>query len=326
MMLILAACSSNGGEESAISTPNSSPRLTADYNDALPVQSQLAVGTLQLEDTDLAVDETQAAEILPLWRALQSLSNSDTTADAEVTAVVNQIQNMMKPEQISAIAEMQLTQESLTALIEDGTLSFGRGGGFGDETTNATTGGFAPPGDLPAGALGGGPGGGPGGGGFAGGGPGDGGGFPGGGFDGGQANLSEDDIATRQAGFESGGAGGFQDQAMTNAVIMLLETKTGEASEPVDPFADIWAILNEATGLTTEEIQTQTAAGQTLAELIVINGGDVETVKAELITALQESPLTQREDFDLETYVTDMLTNSGNNPGDNPDTNSGNND
>lgn len=300
LVLVLAACGGDGAAETAVSntTTSDSPRLTADYKDALLVQSQLAVGTLQLEQTDLAVDETEAAALLPLWRALQSLGSSDTTAEAELTAVLNQIQNTMTPEQISAIAAMALTQESLTALIEDGTLSLGRGAGGGNSTSSAS--GFAPPGGLPPGALGGGSGGGPGGG-------------MGGGMGGGQgqADMSEDDLATRQAARESGT---FQNQAMTGAVVRLLENKTGEASEmPAgeDPFAALWDVLTEATGLSIEEIQTQTTAGKTLAELIETNGGDVEALKADLIEALQDSPIAQRQDMDLETYVDNMLTNSG---------------
>ncbi len=311
---LLAACGGSDGE-TAVSTDSgsalssSSPKLTADYDDALPVQSQLAVGTLQLEETDLAVDETLAAQILPLWQALQSLDSSETTAEAEITAVLNQIQNTMQPEQINAIADMQLTQASMTALIEDGTLAFGRGGfGSNNAADSAISGGFAPPGGIP------------GGGGF-GGGPG--GGIPGGGFGGGQgqANLSEDDIATRQAARESGGSGGFQDRVLTGAVIRLLETKTGVASEqPADPFAPMWDVLTEATGLTIEEIQAQTADGKTLAEIIEAGGGDVAAVTTGLIAALQDSPIAQRQD--VETYVTNMLTNAASGaPGDPPDNN-----
>lgn len=292
---LLAACGGEGAVETAVTSTTGSPRLTADYNNALPIQSQLAVGTLQLEASDLAVDEAEAAELLPLWRALQSLSSSDTTAEMELTAVLNQIQNTMQPEQVSAIAGMKLTQESLTALIEDGTLALGRGAGSGTGNSNSTAGGFGPPGGLPPGALGGGPGGGPGGG-------------IGGGQ--GQASLSEDDLATRQAARESGG---FQNQAMTGAVIRLLEGKTGTASQPSageDPFAALWAVLTEATGLSVEEIQSQTATGQTLAEIIEASGGDVTAVKADLITALQDSPMAQRQDVDLEAYVTNMLTNA----------------
>lgn len=305
---LLAACG-GGAVETAVSTStsaSSSPRLTADYDDALPVQSQLAVGTLQLEETDWAVDETLAAQILPLWQALQSLDSSETTAEAEITAVLNQIQNTMQPEQINAIADMQLTQASMTALVEDGTLAFGRGGfGSNNSADSASSGGFAPPGGIP------------GGGGF-GGGPG--GGIPGGGFGGGQeqANLSEDDIATRQAARESGGSGGFQNMALTGAVIRLLETKTGVATEQLaDPFAPVWGVLTEATGLTIEEIQAQTADGKTLAEIIEASGGDVAAVTTDLIAALQDSPIAQRQD--VETYVTNMLTNVT--PGGSPDNN-----
>lgn len=294
---LLVACGGDGAETAVSNETETSAntitalRLTDDYDDALSVQSQLAVGTLQLEETDLAVDAVLAGEILPLWQALQSLSNSGTAAAAELTAVLNQIQSTMKPEQISAIAEMQLTQESMAALIEDGTLALGRGGLGGDAAGG--DGEFAPP----PGGFGGGPGGG------------QGGGIPGGGLGGGRGDLSEDDLATRQAARESGDFGGFQNRALTGAVIRLLAEKTGvESEQPADPFAVMWDVLTEATGLTVEEIQTQTAEGTTLIELIQANGGDVEAVKADLIASLEDSPLAQRDGLDLEQYVMDMLT------------------
>lgn len=117
--------------------------------------------------------------------------------------------------------------------------------------------------------------------------------------------MTEDDLATRRAEREAGGTSGFQDRAMTNAVILLLQTKTGEAVERVDPFTAMWVVLNEATGLTTEEIQVQTDAGMTLAELIEVNGGEVTAVHTDLVEALQDSPIAQRQD--LEQYVTNLL-------------------
>lgn len=301
LMSLLAACGGGDGATAVITNPDpvssgSSPRLTEDYADALPVQSQLAVGTLQLEETDMAVDEALAVAILPLWQALQSLSDSDTTAEAEITAVVNQIQSTMQPEQISAIAAMQLTQASMTTLIEAGTLVLGRGGGGADAAD--TTGGFVPSAGLP-----------PGGGGLGGG---QGGGIPGsgGGPGGGQTDMSEDDIATRQAARESGGFGGFQDRALTGAVVRLLQEKAGvELEQPADPFAAMWDVLTEVTGLTAEEIQTQTAEGVVLADLIEANGGDLTAVKAALIESLQDSPIAQRQD--VTEYVTNLLAAAG---------------
>jgi hypothetical protein len=96
-------------------------------------------------------------------------------AEAELQAVFNQIQDTMTSEQISAIADLQLTGEEMAQLMENLGLSFGFGGsGFGDLTPEqqATaqaareSGGGFPGGDFPGG-----------------------GGFPGGGNRGGQAGL-----------------------------------------------------------------------------------------------------------------------------------------
>jgi hypothetical protein len=272
-------------------TERSGERLSADYSDALAVQEQLALGTLQLEETDLVIDEALAGELLPLWQALQSLSNSDTAAEAEINAVINQIQDSMTTEQIAAIAARQLTDESLTALLESGELGFGRGNfGRGGEAGNGP-GGFA--GGFPGGL----PGGGPGGGGFPGGGPG------GGGF----GNFSEDDIATRQAQFAEGGFGQFQDQALTRTIVVLLQNKTGEApqQQPGGIFNTVFTIVSEETGLSVEEIQTQTAEGITLAEIIETNGGDVEAVRALLVEALSELP--NAGDLDVEQLASEWL-------------------
>lgn len=46
--------------------------------------------------------------------------------------------------------------------------------------------------------------------------------------------------------------------------------------------------ITEATGLERTDIVAQLAEGKTLAEVITENGGDVETVKTELLAPLQE--------------------------------------
>jgi PBP1b-binding outer membrane lipoprotein LpoB len=200
LVFLLAACSSDSGneasetettEDTAVQTTTSDVNLTENFDDALTIQAQLALGTVQLDDTNLAVDESQAATLLPLWQALQTLSQSDTTAEVELQAVVNQIEGSMKAEQINAIAAMQLTEASMTELAESGDLALGRGFGGGNGEQRGAGQGQGGPGGFAGGSL---PGAGPGGGGFLGGGPGTGG--PGGG------NLSEDDIAARQAQFE----------------------------------------------------------------------------------------------------------------------------
>lgn len=265
--------------------------LSEDYEDALSIQAQLALGIVRLEDSELAVAEAQAYELLPLWQAIQSLSQSDTTAAAELQAVVKQIENTMSADQIAAIAAMQLTEASLTELQESGELSFGRGFGGGGNGGSAGAGQ-----------------GGPGGGGFPGGGPG-GGGFPGGGPGGfGGGDLSEDDLATRQAQFEENGFALVQDRMLTGMVTRLLEEKTGVVSEGA-----LWAdVMNEAftavaaaAGLSVEEIRSQTAEGQTLAQIVADNGGDVAALQAALVEIFSDLP--NAAELDLEQSTAEWL-------------------
>jgi hypothetical protein len=98
--------------------------LDTSYPDALDVSNQLALGTLQLEETEQAVTPEQAATLLPLWQALQG----GVTVQAEVDAVLKQIEGTMAAEQLEAIVAMQLTQEDLQAWMQE--QGPGAGGGF----------------------------------------------------------------------------------------------------------------------------------------------------------------------------------------------------
>lgn len=89
--------------------------LVDDYDDALSIRNQLALGTLRLEGTTNAITTEQAARLLPLWQALKTLSASTTTATEEVTAVQDQISAALEPAQISAIAGLRLTNAMLQA-------------------------------------------------------------------------------------------------------------------------------------------------------------------------------------------------------------------
>jgi hypothetical protein len=115
-LLALAAC---GGAIGQASEPEPVVRLSEDFEGALPIQFQLLVGTFHLEATELAVDVAQATELIPLWQALRSLTGSDTAAEAEIDALIDQIQDTLSAEQLEAIVAMQLTQESLQAMIQE---------------------------------------------------------------------------------------------------------------------------------------------------------------------------------------------------------------
>lgn len=80
------------------------------------IQSRLAVGTLLLKDTDLAVTKDEAAELLFLWKAVKTLSSANNAADEEVQALYDQIQETMTPAQVEAIQALQLDAEKLGSL------------------------------------------------------------------------------------------------------------------------------------------------------------------------------------------------------------------
>jgi hypothetical protein len=100
----------------------------------MPVSMQLALGTLKLEETGLAVTSEQAEILLPLWKAARALSQSDNVAGEELDAVFNQIQEAMTSEQLEVIKEMELTMQDMQALFPEM-----RGVGFNmDEDMQAT--------------------------------------------------------------------------------------------------------------------------------------------------------------------------------------------
>jgi hypothetical protein len=281
IVLTLAACGNDGAGSGEVSNTTSaeSARVTLreDYADALPVPSQLAIGTLMLEDTDNAVTVEQAGELLPNWQMLQALQSSGTAAQAELDAVLNQIQGAMTNEQLTTIKEMQLTPDSMTELAQERDL----GRGFAGGADNAgDTGGFRPPaGAFPGGGFG--PGGGEGG---------AGGGFGPGAFGGGENLSSEEQQAALAERMNT-----FLGSAVSNMVISLLDARaqgeTWEIAAPNQDFGLQRALLGaiaEATGLDQQEIMTQTREGQTLLEIATANGADVDDIVAQVVAAETE--------------------------------------
>jgi hypothetical protein len=126
--------------------PYTSAVLVTTYPNALPASSQLALGTLRLEGTQNAVTPDQAKTLLPLWEAIQG---GALKTDAETNAVLRQIEGAMTPEQLAAIAAMQLTFQDVTAYAQANGLSLGfspeamatrqAGGGQGGQGSGGVT-------------------------------------------------------------------------------------------------------------------------------------------------------------------------------------------
>jgi hypothetical protein len=205
LILALAACSSSAQQTGTSQSrtggaPSGAPR-------ELPLALKLALGTFKLDGTNNAVDAQEAQQLLPLWKAALALGQSDTTAQEEMTALINQIQNTMTPDQIKAIDAMGLIYQDMATIAQEQGISIG-GGGFGNLSPEArsTMQAARASGQSPQGGFGGGfPGGGPGGG--------------GGGFSG-QARQTSSVSNGATSGVSSG-----VNPALLNALIKYLETK-----------------------------------------------------------------------------------------------------
>lgn len=173
LVVVLSLLTACGSESSEVDVTNNSgapgenfeadrERLSMDFaDDALSPALQLVVGTLVLEETDLAVDAVLAETLIPYWKLYVSLLDSDSTAPEELTGLINEIEGLMTAEQINYIIELELTQESMGTLIDDlGIMANLRpeGSGEGDGTRPDTPEGM-PEGTRPGGGQGGGPGG-----------------------------------------------------------------------------------------------------------------------------------------------------------------------
>jgi len=109
---LLAACAPS---TAPTPTPLVAAYLNTDYADAASLRNQLALGMLKLDGTSQAITPEQAAILLPLWQATLNLMGDTTTAEAELTAIQNQIVVALTPEQLTAIAALQLTNADLNA-------------------------------------------------------------------------------------------------------------------------------------------------------------------------------------------------------------------
>lgn len=130
LALFIASCS-----ETAAPAPTTSgdiyisQNLPTDYDNALAVRNQLALGTLELNQGSIAISAEQAQTLLPLWQALRSTQQAGGTAQAEVSALLTQIESAMTPEQLQAIAAMKLTQPDMQDWATVNGITLGSGGG-----------------------------------------------------------------------------------------------------------------------------------------------------------------------------------------------------
>jgi len=218
--LVLAAC----GSTALANTTGQTTSTTASANptNGLPLNLELAVGIFKLEGTPNQVDAKTAADLLPLWKAVKTLSSSSATAADELNGVYTQIQDALTPSRVTAVKAMNLTRNDLTALAQEKGIAMGGPGNMtpaqqATAQANQASGQNQPPvgAGLDAGGL---PAGGPP---AGGGGPGGDGGGPGGG---GSSSSSRSSSSASQS-MARAGAGGMN-SAFYDALISLLEERS----------------------------------------------------------------------------------------------------
>lgn len=110
------------------------PTLSADFENAASIQTQLFIGIYQLENSTLAITKEQASDLYSQFLSLQTSMTNQTLTEEEINALVLQQTAVLSAEQIQAITDLQITQEIvMTTMQQLGFESGGRGGQRGGE-------------------------------------------------------------------------------------------------------------------------------------------------------------------------------------------------
>jgi hypothetical protein len=132
LVLALTACGtsstttqSTSGTTTTTGTDTAGIAATGNISPVL----ELIVGTFKLEGTENAVTADEVQDLIPLWQAYSALSQSDTTAQTELDALVQQIRDTMGTKQTDAIAALKLTQQDAFTFMQDNGITMGGGNG-----------------------------------------------------------------------------------------------------------------------------------------------------------------------------------------------------
>ena len=127
-MVVLGGCQS--AEPTVSATGGDAEDVPVRVND----MDLLALGTLELEESDDAVTPEQASEMLPLWKMLAS---GGLRGDTESASVTKQIENTLTASQSTTITTMDLTSEDQQVWMEEQGIEMPDAGGFA-QAGNAT--------------------------------------------------------------------------------------------------------------------------------------------------------------------------------------------
>lgn len=133
MGFILAACSgTQAAQANQGSNAGSGQNGQANNGSStrpISTEAKLEVGTLDLEGTDQAVTAAEAQTLLPLWQQVKTLNGSGNANSNDLMSVLNQIQQAMTADQISAIEAMNLTQTDVESEMTELGVTVSQNGG-----------------------------------------------------------------------------------------------------------------------------------------------------------------------------------------------------
>lgn len=147
LALSVVSCSPpQDSNASTISATQLPPSTGGSGSVEMSTAMQLAFGTLMLDKTSHPLDSAQAANLLILWKAAISLSQSDTTAVEESNGLLSQIQSAFTSEQLQAIQDLGLSNQNLPQIARELGLDFGGAGFISGSTGSPPDGGETMPG------------------------------------------------------------------------------------------------------------------------------------------------------------------------------------
>ena len=126
--LLIAACGANSAAPTT-GDVYTSANLPTNYENAMPVRNQLAIGTMKLDGTPNAVTAEQAKKLIPLYQALRGTSTSGGSSQQEISALLTQIEGTMTPAQLSAIRDMKLAFADMQTWATENGITLGSGSG-----------------------------------------------------------------------------------------------------------------------------------------------------------------------------------------------------
>lgn len=130
LSLVLTACATTKTStltEKLESYASSS--LDTSYENALSIRLQLTLGSLKLTETNTPLSAEQSQVMLPLWQALINMNQTGNSAQAEVNAILQQIEAAFSPEQLASIREMRLVSSDIQTWASANGVTMGNGSG-----------------------------------------------------------------------------------------------------------------------------------------------------------------------------------------------------